>query len=136
MWGLTFQSLVENTCMTSSFMKRECCAHKTNVMYMYVRNMDVAYFCDYYPLANEVGKGYSNATVRPSFRNILVNTLESTSFNEFWPNLERIWNSIEGMQRYTLPLFYLILKWFRRCVIFCFSFHFIYFTIYWFHFCD
>jgi hypothetical protein len=32
----------------------------------------------------EVAKGYSNATVRPSvrpsFRNILVNTLESTSF--------------------------------------------------------
>jgi hypothetical protein len=33
----------------------------------------------YYPLANEVAKGYSNAT----FRNILVNTLESTSFNGF-----------------------------------------------------
>jgi hypothetical protein len=30
----------------------------------------------YYPLANEVAKGYSNATVRPSFRNILVNTLQ------------------------------------------------------------
>ena len=28
----------------------------------------------YYPLANEVAKGYSNATFRPSFRNILVNT--------------------------------------------------------------
>jgi hypothetical protein len=41
----------------------------------------------YYPLANEVAKGYSNATVRPSFRNILVNTLESTSFNGFWQNL-------------------------------------------------
>jgi len=44
-----------------------------------------------YPLANEVSKGYSNATVlpsvRPSFRNILVNTLESPSFNGFWPNL-------------------------------------------------
>jgi hypothetical protein len=37
----------------------------------------------YYPLANEVAKGYSNASVRPSFRNILVNTLESTSFNGF-----------------------------------------------------
>ena len=37
----------------------------------------------YYLLANEVAKGYSNATVRPSFRNILVNTLESTSFNGF-----------------------------------------------------
>ena len=36
-----------------------------------------------YPLANEVTKGYSNAT----FRNILVNTLESTSFNGFSPNL-------------------------------------------------
>jgi hypothetical protein len=53
--------------MTSSFMKRELCALKTNVMYMYVRSMDVVYFCDYYPLTNEVGKGYSNATVRPSF---------------------------------------------------------------------
>jgi hypothetical protein len=45
----------------------------------------------FYPLANEVAMGYSNATVRPSFlpsiRNILVNTLESTSFNGFWPNL-------------------------------------------------
>ena len=36
-----------------------------------------------FPLANEVAKGYSNATYRPSFRNILVNTLESTSFNGF-----------------------------------------------------
>ena len=44
--------------MTSSFMKREFCAHKTNVMHMYVRSMDVACFCDYYPLANEVAKGY------------------------------------------------------------------------------
>jgi hypothetical protein len=44
-----------------------------------------------YPLANKVAKGYKNATVRPSFhpsfRNILVNTIESTSFNGFWPNL-------------------------------------------------
>jgi hypothetical protein len=40
-------------------------------------------FRPYYPLANEVAKGYSNATVRRSFRNILVNTLESTSFNGF-----------------------------------------------------
>ena len=39
-----------------------------------------------YPLANEVARGYSNATVRPSFRTsvtILMNTLGSTSFNEF-----------------------------------------------------
>jgi hypothetical protein len=38
---------------------------------------------DCYSLANKVAKGYSNATVlssvRLSFRNILVNTLESTS---------------------------------------------------------
>jgi hypothetical protein len=47
--------------------------------------------CPVYPLASEVVKGYSNATVRPSvipslrpsFRNILVNTLESASFNGF-----------------------------------------------------
>ena len=38
-------------------------------------------YSGYYPLANEVVKGYSNATVRLSFRNILVNTLELTSFN-------------------------------------------------------
>ena len=40
----------------------------------------------FYPLANEGVKGYSNATVRPSFRpsvTILVNTLGSTSFNGF-----------------------------------------------------
>ena len=41
----------------------------------------------FYPLANDVAKGYSNATIRPSvlpsFHNILVNTLESTSFNGF-----------------------------------------------------
>ena len=35
-------------------------------------------------------------SVRPSFRNILVNTLESTSLNGFWPNLvQRIWNPID-----------------------------------------
>ena len=49
------------------------------------------WYFGFYPLANEVAKGYSNATVRPSvlpsFRNILVNTLESTSFNGFLPNL-------------------------------------------------
>jgi len=54
---------------------------------MHMRNYFVAYIVVYYPLANEVAKGYSNATVRPSFRTILVNTLESTSFNGFWPNL-------------------------------------------------
>jgi hypothetical protein len=86
----------------------------------------------YYPLTNEVAKGYSNATfhlsfllsVRPSFRNIFVNTLESTSFNGFWPNLvhtKRIWNPIDfqgqrsrslgqifrqgDMPRFALPLF-------------------------------
>ena len=37
----------------------------------------------YYLLANEVAKRYSNTTVRPSFRSIFVNTLESTSFNGF-----------------------------------------------------
>jgi hypothetical protein len=45
----------------------------------------------FHPLTNEVAKGYSNATVRPSFRpffresfrKILVNTLESTSFNGY-----------------------------------------------------
>ena len=40
-------------------------------------------FRPYYPLANEVAKGYSNATIHPSFRSILVNTIESTSFNGF-----------------------------------------------------
>ena len=53
----------------------------------------------YYPLANEVTKGYSNATFRPSFRNVLVNTLESTSFNGFWLGTDlffkRIWNPID-----------------------------------------
>jgi hypothetical protein len=37
-----------------------------------------------------------NATIHPSFHNILVNTLESTSFNGFWLGtylvLKRIWN--------------------------------------------
>ena len=46
---------------------------------------------NYYPLVNEIAKGYNNATVRPFFRpyfrNILVNTLESTSFNRFLPIL-------------------------------------------------
>jgi hypothetical protein len=34
---------------------------------------------------------------RPSFRNILVTTLESTSFNGFLPNsvLSRVWNPID-----------------------------------------
>ena len=37
----------------------------------------------FYPLANELAKGYSNATFHPFFCSILVNTLESTSFNGF-----------------------------------------------------
>ena len=45
-------------------------------------------YAPFYPLANEVAKRYSNTfSVRPSFRNIIVNTLESASFNGFWPNL-------------------------------------------------
>ena len=49
-----------------------------------IRVMGIKYhFQQYYPLANEVAKGYSNTTVRLSFRNILVNTLESTPFNGF-----------------------------------------------------
>ena len=38
----------------------------------------------------KVAKGYSDASVCPSFRNILVNTLESTSFNGFRSNLVHI----------------------------------------------
>jgi hypothetical protein len=34
----------------------------------------------FYPLANEVAKGYSNATVCLSFRYILVNTLQMAIF--------------------------------------------------------
>jgi hypothetical protein len=34
-------------------------------------------------LANEVAKGYSNATFPPSVRHILANTLGSTYFNGF-----------------------------------------------------
>jgi hypothetical protein len=45
--------------------------------------LSTIYLLVYYPLTNEVAKGYSNTTVRPSFRSILVNTLESTSFNGF-----------------------------------------------------
>jgi len=47
MWGLTFHSLVENTCMTSSFTKKELCDHKANFIYMHVWGIDVACFCDY-----------------------------------------------------------------------------------------
>jgi hypothetical protein len=59
----------------------------------------VIFFCKlkslfHYPLANEVAKGYSNATFRlsvlTSVRHIFVNTLGSTSFNGFWPNLVHI----------------------------------------------
>ena len=32
--------------------------------YYYLRQVSILYY--YYPLANEVAKGYSNATVRPS----------------------------------------------------------------------
>ena len=49
-----------------------------NVLFVYAEKV-----FGYYPLANEVVKGYSNATVRLSFRNNLVNTLESTSYNGF-----------------------------------------------------
>jgi hypothetical protein len=69
----------------------------------------------FYHLANEVAKGYSNATVHPSFlpffRNIFLNAIESTSFNGFWPNLvhfrvvllyrvkrkiTRVWSDFQG----------------------------------------
>ena len=35
------------------------------------------------PLTQNPGSAPGNATVRPSFRNILVNSLESTSFDGF-----------------------------------------------------
>ena len=60
---------------------------------VYISLLTFTHCLAYYPLANEVAKGYiyththTHATVRPSFHNILVNTLESTSFNGFWPNL-------------------------------------------------
>ena len=51
----------------------------------------------YYPLANEVAKGYSNSTVCPSFHNILVNTRINilqwilTNLGTYLV-LKRIWN--------------------------------------------
>ena len=53
-----------------------------------------------YPLANEVAKGYSNATIRPSFHNILVNTRINilqwilTKLGTYLV-LKRIWNPID-----------------------------------------
>ena len=55
---------------------------------------------NYYPLANEVAKGYSNATIRPSFHNILVNTRINifqwilTKLGTYLV-LKRIWNPID-----------------------------------------
>jgi hypothetical protein len=55
---------------------------------------------NYYSLANEVAKGYSNATVRPSFRNILVNTRINilqwilTKLGTYLV-LRRVWNPID-----------------------------------------
>ena len=54
---------------------------------MNIKGIGQSFTDDCYPLANKVAKGYSNATVRPSvrpsFRNIVVNTVESTSFDGF-----------------------------------------------------
>ena len=44
-----------------------------SLLHIIVHSMFILF---YYTLANEVAKRYSNVTVRPSFRNILVNTLE------------------------------------------------------------
>jgi hypothetical protein len=57
-------------------------------------------FRDYYPLANEVVKGYSNATVRLFFHSILVNTRINilqwilTKLGTYLV-LKRIWNPID-----------------------------------------
>ena len=65
----------------------------------YERNYNNALFI-YYPLANEVAKGYSNATVRPSFRIILVNTIINilqwilTKLGTYLV-LKRIWSPID-----------------------------------------
>ena len=51
----------------------------------------------YYPLTNEVAKGYSNATVRPSFRNITrINILKwiLTKLGTYLV-LRRVWNPID-----------------------------------------
>jgi hypothetical protein len=44
MWELTFCSLVENTCMTSSFTKKEFCTHKC---YVYVFPVSVIILFDF-----------------------------------------------------------------------------------------
>jgi hypothetical protein len=101
--------LCDNTCDIHAifmFFLVFCCCWKIETISLFNRysklmiKQRLCYtFYFYYPLANEVAKGYSNATVcpsvrpsvrpsvLPSFRNILVNTLESTFFNGFWPNL-------------------------------------------------
>ena len=58
----------------------------------------------YYPLANEVAKGYSNATVRPSFRPSVRHILVNSRINILqwiltklgtYLVLKRIWNPID-----------------------------------------
>jgi len=78
------------------------CISKISVYY-WCFNICISEISLYYPLANEVAKGYNKATVRPSvrpsFRNILVDTLESTSFNLTKLGtdlvLQKIWNPID-----------------------------------------
>ena len=74
-------------------------------------DIEVVFFCVFqhhlpiliscYPLANEVAKGYSNTTVRPFFRNILVNPLRINILQWILTKLgthlvlKRIWNPID-----------------------------------------
>ena len=82
-WIVIIEMFIHNEYYTWLYLQSFIlCHHNSWILCLYQNKI-----C--YPLANEVARGYSNATVRLSIT-ILVNTLGSTSFNGFWPNLVHI----------------------------------------------
>ena len=83
---LPFQTTRVHTCF---FFSCNCVAQSLVFLVVFCRSLFVLFF---YPLANEVAKGYSNAT----FRNILVNILQwiLTKLGTYLV-LRRIWNPFD-----------------------------------------
>ena len=80
-WWSTIPPISTKQTITLTHWKKKNMTYEIHVPWYYLKVN--------YPLANEVARGYSNATIRPSVT-ILVNTLGSTSFNGFWPSLVHI----------------------------------------------
>ena len=93
--GFAIVGNIQCTCIQIYFLLE----NKGNAPVISLHTYQYTSLCIIIPSPTKLRRDISLPSVFPSFRNILMNTLESTSFNGFWPNL---WALIKRSNAYLM----------------------------------